>query len=421
MREDNYNQAWKKIFDELSIREKIATAGLFNLTAKQIKDIGHQEPRNMAKWDSREARPKIMQDLGITILPTSRAGYVLIKGDGYEGLPQTEAPSHHSPNKLEPFTTLPWREELTKESVAIDVTAISSMLKKFTGESDLALTIRGRSGTSEFHFDFRGTDKVHRIAVDRAQIEVDAGFEGESVWLIEAKIGEPEDFLVRQLYYPWREWSTLTRKPVVPLFLNYSNKTFGLFRYGFDHAENYHSITLLEKRWFTLDEPEGLASLADLFESSRAATPAAPFPQADTLGTVIAAVELYAGETTSAADLAERLEFDERQGQYYTTAALWLGLVERSGGKINLSARGKEFIAASRWGRFKILFQAVAATPVFRECIRRNLELKPMPAGEIAELILAKGFATKSTVHRRAQTVVAWLDWLWREHQNLKS
>lgn len=190
--------------------------------------------------------------------------------------------------------------------------------------------------------------------------------------------------------------------------------------YGFGHAENYRSITLLEKRWFTLDKPEGVASLANLFESSRAATSAAPFPQADTLGTVIAAVELYAGETTTAADLAERLEFDGRQGQYYTTAALWLGLVERNGGKINLSARGREFVAASRWARFKILFHAVAATPVFRECIRRNLEKRPLSAEAIAELILAKGFATKSTAHRRAQTVVAWLDWLWREHANLK-
>src|SRR5665213_1301881 len=57
------------------------------------------------------------------------------------------------------------------------------MLKKFTGEKDLALTIRGCSGTSAFSFDFQGAGQVHRIAVDRAQIEVDAGFEGESVWL----------------------------------------------------------------------------------------------------------------------------------------------------------------------------------------------------------------------------------------------
>ncbi len=185
----------------------------------------------------------------------------------------------------------------------------------------------------------------------------------------------------------------------------------------------YHSITLAEKRWFTFDAPEGIASLENLFESARPAAPekGIPFPQADTLGTVIAAVELYAAEVAAAADLAERLRFDERQGQYYTTAALWLGLVERAQGKVALSMRGKEFVSASRTARFVILFQAVAATPVFRECIRRNLARKSMSAGEIADLILAKGYANQTTAGRRAQTVIAWLDWLWREHANLKA
>ena len=223
------------------------------------------------------------------------------------------------------------------------------------------------------------------------------------------------------MFYPWRLWKPLTRKEVVPVFLTYSNRAYGFFQYGFKDEDNYHSVELVRKQWFTLDEPEGIASLADLFESSRAVTPAKPFPQADTLGTVIAAVELYAAKITAAADIAERLGFDERQGQYYTTAALWLGLVERNGGKINLSARGKEFASVSRWARFEILFRAVAATPVFRESIRRKLELKPMAAGEIAELILAKDFATKSTARRRAQTVIAWVNWLWREHANLSA
>lgn len=422
MKEETYNQAWINIFNELKIKDKLVRSGSFELLASKIKSIGKKEPRNMVKWDSSDARPKLLRDLGITILPTSRSGYVLIRGNGYKDLPPAEAAIYHAPQKLGPFTTLPWREKLTKESVAIDVAAISSMLKKFTGETDLALTIRGRSGTSKFDFNFQGDGSIHRITVDRAQIEVDAGFEGENVWLIEAKIGEPIDFLVRQLFYPWRMWSTLTRKPVVPLFLIYSNKTFGLFRYGFGSAENYHSIALLEKRWFTFDVPEGVPALEEVFESSRPVTPPTNvFPQADTLGTVIAAVELYAGEIKSASELADRLGFDERQGQYYTTAPFWLGLIERNHGKINLSARGRDFVSANRWKRFGILFQAVVATPVFRECIRRNLEGKPMPAGEVAELILSKKYANSTTAGRRAQTVIAWLNWLWREHANLRA
>ena len=226
---------------------------------------------------------------------------------------------------------------------------------------------------------------------------------------------------MRQLFYPWRLWQTLTRKPVVPLFLTYTNKTFGLFRYHFGSAENYHSITLAEKRWFTFDAPEGIASLENLFESSKPATPekGIPFPQADTLGTVIAAVELCAGAENTALEISTALNFDVRQGSYYTAAAEWLGFIVRNGAQRELTTRGRAFVSASRWQRFEILFQAVAATPVFRDCIRQNLERKPATATEIAEMIFAKGYVNKTTAGRRAKTVVAWLDWLWREHTNL--
>ena len=93
----------------------------------------------------------------------------------------------------------------------------------------------------------------------------------------------------------------------------------------------------------------------------------------------------------------------------------------RSDGQRELTPLGKKFLDATRPARFPILFQAVAGTPVFREAIRRNLEGKPMPVGEIAELILAKEYSNRTTANRRAQTVVSWLIWLWREHANLKA
>jgi hypothetical protein len=286
----------------------------------------------------------------------------------------------------------------------------------------LVLTIRGRSGTSEFSFDFQDEGKIHHITVDRAQIEIDAGFEGEKVWLVEAKIGEPEDFLVRQLFYPWRLWKTLTPKEVVPIFLCYANRAFGLFRYTFGNEGNYHSISLVEKQWFTLDAPEGIEPLAELFEATRPATPAIKiFPQADTLGTVVAAVELYANDAATTEEVSASLGFDPRQGHYYTTAAEWIGFVERNGAQRQLNARGKNFVAAPRTQRFKMLFQAIAATPVFREFIRRKLDGQTFSLEEIAGEISAQGYADGSTPRRRARTVVKWLDWLWREHVNLSA
>ncbi len=422
MKEDSYNQAWTKLFNELQIRAHLNDVGRFTLTANQIKKISGKEPRIMSKWDSSEARPKVLSQAGVTILPTSRHGYVLLKGNGYKNLPESAPPVLHSPEKLEQFTTLPWRNDLTKESLVIDIAAVSSMLRTFTGEKDLALTVRGRSGTPAFNFLFDGSEHVHTVTVDRAQIEVDAGFEGECVWLIEAKIGEPKDFLVRQLFYPWRSWTEQTSKPVVPLFLTYTNRTFGLFRYDFADPQNYHSITLRESRWFTLDEPECVASLEDLYEASNSVVPPTNvFPQADTLGNVIAAVELFAEDISEVAQLALRWGYDRRQGHYYADAAEWLGFIARRGKRRELTRRGANFCTANRWERFELLFQAVVATPVFRECIRQKLIGGLPEKAEIAEMILKQGYGNRTTANRRAKTVLDWVDWLWHEHLNLQS
>lgn len=415
------NEAWKKLFAELHILAHLDADGRFELAAHQIKALTGKEPRNMSKWDSRDARPDVLKKADVTILPTSRHGYTLVRGDGYCSIPPAGPARYHSPARLQSYTTLPWKEELTKESAAIDVAAISQMLQKFTGDPELALTIRGRSGTPAFAFRFHGKDRVHRLEIDRAQIEVDAGFEGGKIWLLEAKLGEPADFLVRQLYYPWRLWRDITKKEVVPVFLSYVNKTFGLFRYAFDEADDYHSVRLCEHGWFTLDEPSQVRSMADLYLEAKpvARLPGdIPFPQADTLGTVITAVELFAHEATRAADIAAVMSFDERQGIYYSAAARWLGYVDRA---LDLMPEGERFVHASRWERFELLFRAVAATPVFREAIRAKLDDRPLAEDEITELIERGGYATRSTARRRSKTVASWLDWLWREHANLTS
>ncbi len=415
------NEAWKRLFAELHILDRLAADGRFDLEAGQIKTLTGKEPRNMSKWDTRDSRPDVLKKADVTILPTSRHGYTLVRGDGYCSIPTPGPAQYHSPAKLQPYTTLPWKDELTKESAAIDVAAISLMLQKFTGDHELALTIRGRSGTPAFAFRFHGKDRLHQLAIDRAQVEVDAGFEGDKIWLLEAKLGEPADFLVRQLYYPWRLWRDLTEKEVVPVFLCYVNKTFGLFRYAFEAVEDYHSVQLREHGWFTLDEPSRVRPLAELFGQTRPdrrRPGEVPFPQADTLGTVITTVELFAHEAARTTDIAAAMNFDDRQGIYYSAAARWLGFVDRW---LHVTPEGERFVRASRWQRFELVFCAVAGTPIFREAIQARLDDRSLNEDEVTERIERAGYATKTTARRRSKTVASWLDWLWREHVNLQA
>ena len=49
--------------------------------------------------------------------------------------------------------------------------------------------------------------KLKNIIVDSAQIEIDAAYEGEEfLSIFEAKMNISDDFIIRQLYYPYRTW-----------------------------------------------------------------------------------------------------------------------------------------------------------------------------------------------------------------------
>ena len=108
-------------------------------------------------------------------------------------------------------------------------------------------------------------------------------------------------------------------------------------------------MRLVEQKWFTLDEPEAIDSLENLVATTKAIKPGKniPFPQADTLGTVIATIELYAHEATTTRDVSTAMDFDERQGSYYSSAAEWLGFVAREGNQRGLTEQGQAFVAAN--------------------------------------------------------------------------
>ena len=82
-----------------------------------------------------------------------------------------------------------------------------------------------------------------------AQIEIDGGYEGQTkLALIEAKNTKCEDFLIRQMYYPYRAWADRISKTVVPIFMTFSNDVFSFFVYEFQEQGAYNSLVLLQQR-----------------------------------------------------------------------------------------------------------------------------------------------------------------------------
>lgn len=105
----------------------------------------------------------------------------------------------------------------------------------------MVLTIRGRKYTPQFSFNI---DK-QRIDVESVQTEVDAGYEGSNqIVLIEAKNIKTTNVIIRQLFYPFRQWSHYSKKKVITLFFEKRLNYYSLWQFEFLDKNNYNSIQL---------------------------------------------------------------------------------------------------------------------------------------------------------------------------------
>lgn len=87
------------------------------------------------------------------------------------------------------------------------------------------------------------------------QTEVDAGYEGKNqVVLIEAKNINATNVIIRQLFYPFRQWQLHTYKKVVTLFFNnnYGEDVYSIWQFEFADPKNYNSIQLVKSGKFKI-------------------------------------------------------------------------------------------------------------------------------------------------------------------------
>ena len=128
----------------------------------------------------------------------------------------------------------------------LDYAYANSLIRTFMGDPSLVLTIRGRKYTPQFNFKVNGFD----IETESVQTEVDAGYEGRNqIVLIEAKNSSNTTEIIRQLYYPYRQWSENTTKEVVPIFFEKrtieGEEIYYIWQYKFNDVNDYNSIQLV--------------------------------------------------------------------------------------------------------------------------------------------------------------------------------
>ena len=251
-----HDKSWQKIFEDYHIGGHNFEEAPFPITASQIKRScqdftapAEKEVRILCSQDNKESRSEVFKKYGLFLLPVKNGEYVILKGEGYVDAPKIEKETILYTSKLD--FNLDTVKIGNSEMQHLDFAYASSLIRTFLNDQSLVLTIRGRKYTPDFIF-FVGKQKVE---VRSVQTEVDAGYEGrEQVVLIEAKNTQTSNVIIRQLYYPYRQWQSRTKKKVIPLFFEKHGDTYLIWQFEFQDIMNYNSIKLVKSGKFIIVE-----------------------------------------------------------------------------------------------------------------------------------------------------------------------
>lgn len=411
--------AWQALFNKYNILDQIFRNGQFVISANQIKEF--REPRLMTKFDHRVNLPAIFADNGLAILPISRGDYVISSFSAYKEFdpPTTDAQRISIPAYIQ--SLMP--QFLISEAIALNCANACGILTDFLEDDALLPTVSGRMSSGNFGFNIETCVGTKYISVSNSQIEIDAAYEGINyLSLFEAKHDLSDDFLVRQLYYPFRVWSSRVTKSVKPVFLIFSNGVFNLYQYQFDDPLNYNSLRLIKQKSYMIATEIYLSDIEKLLTTVPLVTePAISFPQADRMSRIVNLIELLNEKPMTKQDITSEYAFDERQTNYYADAGRYLGLVEKGhseNGSIlfQLSSRGRHIMRLGYKERQLAIVTQILMHGVFNETLRLLLQYGEMPDKQTIIQIMRNSnlyhVEADSTYLRRSSTVIGWINWI---------
>lgn len=419
--------AWEKLFYEYKILEQIAENGKFVISANQIKEV--REPRLMTKFDHHINLPEIFDKNKLAILPITRGEYVIGHFDIYHSF--EKEPVDITRVQLPAYVQSLNIDNITSEAIALNAAVASGIIAEFLEEEPGSLfsTVSGRMGSGSFSFHVNHIAKgqpSYCINVDRSQVEIDAAYEGINyLSLFEAKRDLADDFLVRQLYYPFRLWKDRVSKEVKTVFLIYSNGIYRVMEYVFDDVNNYNSLRLVKQKRYSIEDTtitmEDILSVLD--QTDPVLEPDnIPFPQANSFERVINLCELIksSNEELTKDKVTENYAFDERQSNYYTDAARYLGLIERSYNEkrepvYTLTSKGLKILSFDFKHRQLEFCKCILQHTVFAKALTRYLKTGVMlTKPDVVQLMKEAKIKriNENTMDRRSSSVIGWINWI---------
>lgn len=420
---------WKFLFDKYDILNQIDIHGFFKITSNQINEF--KEARLMTKFDYIDSLPDLFYDNKISILPTKRGEYIIGPFEAYQAIDKSFGDNYDYIEFPQWVKTLDY-DNITSESSMINAAMVSGMLNKLTKSEKAIQTVSGRMSTGIFDYKIKNTKnnfEYHNISVKNSQLEIDGSIETEDAfYIIEAKNNITDNFLIRQLYYPYRKWSSFIDKPVIPIYLQHRDGVYNFSIYEFYNPKEYSSIYLKERKNFVLVDQIDTLDDSDIERALKTASiekepEDIPFPQADDfikVKDIIAHIE-DKGKITKD-EVSILFGVHSRQAAYYLNAGYYLKLFNFNGGIATLTAKGKEIANLPNRGQKVELLSQFAKYESFKILIEHRLKVGRKSTPKESEHLLTPFLNTKYssyTIRRRSRTIASWIEQLINSNQTL--
>lgn len=184
----------------------------------------------------------------------------------------------------------------------------------------------------------------------------------------------------------------------------------------------YNSLELIEqKNYIIAPEKITLDDIYYVFQSVKLIPePQISYPQADSFKRVINLLEMLVEEDFSRDKVTHTFDVDPRQTNYYTSAVMYLGLVDkrRDGTLIIyfLNDEGRKIMNMPFKKKYLAIVERILRNPSFHKAFEFYLNNGHSPDKTTVVQIM-KDFNVfdvnaESTFFRRATTVRTWLDWI---------
>ena len=410
--------AWEKLFLKYNILNIINNTGFYIIKSDQIKEF--REPRLMTKFDHKINLPKIFIENNLSILPITRGDYIISSFSAYKNFEDIYNNNQkvYIPANIQ--SLMP--QFIISESIALNCACACGIINDFIEEDIIWPTVSGRMGSGTFSFNINTTANIFNINVNNSQIEIDAAYEGiESLSIIEAKMDLSDDFLIRQLYYPFRTWANKISKPINTIFMIFSNGVFNLFSYRFNDIFNYNSIELIKQKNYIISTNITLNDIYSILKNVNIIPePNLPFPQADKMDRIINLIELLNRWPMTKQDITSEYEFDDRQTNYYTDAGRYLNLIEKYTENntiwFKLSNLGTYIMSLPYRERQLSIISQILSHFVFNNVLNIYLQNGELPTKNIIINIMKSSnlfnIEAESTYYRRTSTIISWINWI---------